>query len=570
MNDSARLFKSLVASLLAAAMPFAAGCGGDGDSSASNQTPSPTNTNTSTNQPTCNGLTVSAQQAGTPPSQAITLSKNVSVNGSATDEYAWTDSAGRTRTVALIRNGCIDARGRHGGYAEQFTYGLSGGTTRVVAGTPNTSYNGAGGFGYVVSHLQDASRASQAGEDDSPLDGGNLGAYRTVFFGFNHAIHEFTLNYPRWGYYNGQYIKYQVPVTIQWLVATGKDHPLWSVTYDLSAVPESAVQADSRAPYGDMQFDGATDGFGDVIGKVAWGEKYQFQTTAAPVTLSVAWTWNTLNPYAPYSYLTTQTTDAEMGLAGTRTITHQDAGGYTGGAGRNLTSAAYHCTTDYQYGLASFLMPCVTSWPYQTVGYSFYDNSGNGSSTVQTDSKRVAWGTDWYLGVASQSDVNGNTASGWPYLSYSTYIAMGPKSTTPTILAAEQAQTGEATTLAAVAGCTVKTQGIAGVGRTDTITYSPAGYDPVYATWRLQATSSSSLQFSLAVANTPAADLINPIVVIDGVTDASAPTLVKVGATTLTSGTEYYSSYDPVHQQLWLTLVHTFTRNTSSTMTVSL
>jgi hypothetical protein len=150
---------------------------------------------------------------------------------------------------------------------------------------------------------------------------------------------------------------------------------------------------------------------------------------------------------------------------------------------------------------------------------------------------------------------------------------MGPKSVTPTVLAAAQAQTGEATTLAAVTGCTVKTTGIAGVGRTDTITYSPAGFDPVYATWDLTATSGgsgSSLQFSVTVAGTPAYGLVNPILVISGVTDSAAPTLVKIGSTTLVSGTGYYSSYDPVRQQLWLTLVKTFATGTASTVTVTL
>jgi len=465
--------------------------------------------------------------------------------------------------MALIRNGCLDARGKHGGYAEQFSYIVSG-NPRVVGSTPANAWNNnnAGGFGYVVSHLYDASVAN--GNDDSPIDGGNFGTYRTVFLGFNHAIHEFKLNYPRWGTANGTHVEYQVPVTIQWMVVTGHDNPLWIVTYDLSAVPSGAVQADSRAPYGDMQFDGTTDtSGGDVIGTVAWGETNKFSTTSGDVTFDSAWNWNSTNTFAAYNYLDTKTTDAEMGIAAVQTINKEDAGGYQGGVGRGATSAD---TADTCMASGGYTMPCDWVWPFQSINYSFSDD------TSDTPSKRLAWGLDWYLGQASFTSINNNNAVvGWPYVSYSTYIVVGQKSTTPTLVAAAQAQTVDNTSIVANSGVTVTASGVAGIGRSDTVNYSPAGFDPVYAVWRLKSTGGAA-NFHVQVSGTATQALTNPVFVISGVSDASAPTSVSVGGVALTanSNTGYYASYDPVNQQVWVTLMKSFAPTTNLGVVIGL
>ena len=61
-----------------------------------------------------------------------------------------------------------------------------------------------------------------------------------------------------------------MPVHIQWMFATGRDYPIWSVTFDLSAAPDHAIDSDFRAPYGDMKVEGG-DGT-DLVGGVAWGD----------------------------------------------------------------------------------------------------------------------------------------------------------------------------------------------------------------------------------------------------------------------------------------------------------
>ena len=45
-------------------------------------------------------------------------------------------------------------------------------------------------------------------------------------------------------------------VIVQWFFATGRDHPIYAITFDLSGLADGAVSADSRAPYGDVQWDG--------------------------------------------------------------------------------------------------------------------------------------------------------------------------------------------------------------------------------------------------------------------------------------------------------------------------
>src|SRR5205085_3077950 len=82
------------------------------------------------------------------------------IAGAATNQYVWSDSACQQRSVALLLS---DVKG---GSANQFTYQLSDGSTRVVGLSPSA---GAAGFGYIVSHLHDPSLATNHGEDDSPL-----------------------------------------------------------------------------------------------------------------------------------------------------------------------------------------------------------------------------------------------------------------------------------------------------------------------------------------------------------------------------------------------------------------
>jgi hypothetical protein len=474
----------------------------------------------------------------------LVLSAGKSVDSYLTDEYAWYDASCRRRTAALVRS---DPKG---GHAKQFTYRLQDGSLRTVGEGP-----AAGGFGYIVSHLYDPSLATNNGEDDSPLGSNQNAAFRTVFAGAHHAVHEFTLNYPRWGRdpVTNQVLKYSMPVTIHWMFATGRDHPLWAVTFDLSAAPANAVRADTRAPYGEMNFDGvAPRQYGNVVAGVKWGESWRFTSTSPTLTLNSNWTWNAQNTFAPYNLIWTTSPDAEMGIAGTRVITRQDAGGYEGGDGRGGTSAntALRCPpTDDNH-----VMPCAWKWPFQSVNYSFYDENGDLQRDKPTASKRLAWGADWgTLGQQSVTTINGNTVSGWPKVSYSVFIVLDRATISPTIATAEQARVVENTTLTATVG-TVATSGPAGPGRSDTVSYAPTGYNHVYATWEAIASNNrATLTFTVG-GGTP---LRNPVVVLRQYSGSATPT-VTLNGSALQPNVDYFATRRADTQELWITIKRAF------------
>lgn len=508
----------------------------------SDGSPTATSTATSTPSPTPTSTQVPAPGA----CGNLQLQAGANVDGYTVDQYRWNDSACRARSAALVRN---DPKG---GHAKQFTYTLPGGAVRTVGA--NTT-EPASGFGYIVSHLYEPAFANNNGEDDSPL-GSSLGnGFQTVFQGPYHAIHQFTVNYPRWGGANpAAATKYDMPVTIQWVFVTGRDYPLWAVTFDLSAAPDQAVQADTRAPYGEMNFDGSpSSGYGGEIGGVAWGEKYKFTSTSSTFSFNSAWTWNVLNTLAPYNSLWTKNTDAEMGIAGTRVNTKQDAGGYQGGDGRGHTSAelGFRCQDPGEV----HVMPCSWVWPFQSVNYSL--DPGNPGDP--TGSSRLAWGADWgALGYSSVDTINGNTIKGWPKVSYSVFIVLDPHTGNPTQLIAQQAQLIDVTTLTADVG-TVLTSGPAGIARTggDTMTYSPAGYNPVYASWEANAAANkATLNFA-----TGAGTLKNPLVILHTYTGNAVPSTVTLNGVTLVHGIDYYASARAGAQELWITLNKSLTGN---------
>ena len=460
------------------------------------------------------------------------------------DQYLWYDSNCAMRSTALRISP------QKGGEAIQFTYQLPDGSVRQVGESGDA---GARGFGYIVSHLSNPGIIplgpdGNPVDDDSPL-GSSLNAQsQTLFAGRHHAIHEFTLNYPRWGIdpATGVATKYDMPVTIHWLFATGRDHPLWAVTFDLSGIPAGAVQADTRAPYGDMNFDGApARTWGDDVGGVAWGDRYHFRSTTSPFTLNSSWDWSQLNSGAPYNAMwTTNPSNAEMGIAGTQVIDRQDAGGYSFGPnGRGLTSAAMPCPADPAVGFGH-IMPCASYWAYQSVNYSFPN------AVSATASKRLAWGADWgYLGQQTVNTINGNTVSGWPRVSYSTYIVLGPHSGNPTKTMAQQAEAINATTLTTPVGFVVMS-GPAGVRRPDTIVYSPAGYNPVYGSWEAWADNGkATLNFSVGGGNT----LKNPLIVLRSYWGSETPS-VTLNGVALQADVDYFATYLEGTHDLWLTL----------------
>jgi hypothetical protein len=480
--------------------------------------------------------------AGGPPVNQLQVEREVTVGAMVSDRFTWQDAAGQPRVAVLAHNdGQVGPGGARGGALREFRYQLPGGATRV-AGVTDYGNGGYGGFGYIVSHRGDGT-AGIGGADDSPLGFAFTGSFERVFEGRHHAIFRFTQLYPRYSSTTASPANtlYNVPVTIDWVFATGRDHPTWAVTYDLSAVPADALEDDSRAPYGELEIDGV--GAADIDG-VAWGDRYKFRSTIAPVTLDNAWTWNVANTVPYVKLWIAGASDATMGIVETQTLGQQDAGG-----GRN---AFYHDLTPF-WGTTSAsgnagganVMPWQDSWPYQDNSFSI------GPAPNSNNNARLTWGTQYgFLGQQSYDTRNGlvATASGWPKKSYSTYIVLGTHTSGPIEAQVAQVEAVQALTLTATIG-TVATSGSAGIARADTVTYAPAGYDHVYGALAFVA-SGNQLDANLGVG---AGALRKPLVVVRSFTSVVYPTVMLAGAT-LTQDVDYFPSLRPGSSELWLTL----------------
>lgn len=484
------------------------------------------------------------EDAGLPPAaNGLVQELGVSVQGLVSDRFTWRDSTGQPRVAVLAHNtGQVGPGGTRGGELREFRY-QTGASTRVVA----ASGSGAAGFGYVVSHRSQGT--SGIGTDDSPLGHGFSGQFQRLWTGRHHAIFRFTQNYPRWARTDAAApnVRYEVPVTLDWVFASGRDHPLWSISWDLSAVPADAVDADSRAPYGELLFDGAaTEGGHSVIAGIGWGDGYKFQTTSTPATYSSSWSWNTPNTI-PYVKLWTTAVDATMGTVQSDSLAHQDAGGYFGTARWNTTSAAGNACT-----APASLMPCDYNWPYQSINYSF------GGVATPTNNTRLAWGTNFgFLGQTAYyrhgsaywgGPLPNATAAGWPRQSYSTHIVFGTHSGDPVGAQVGQVEALQSVNLGATVG-SVAASGPAGINRPDSRTYAPAGYDPVYAALTFVATG-NALDASISVG--AGRTLRKPLLVVRGVT--AYPATVRFNGATLLRDTDYFPSLRSGASELWITL----------------
>jgi len=474
------------------------------------------------------------------------------------DVLDWCDSAGKPREAVLAHNDqtgkqAVGGYPNHGGSLQQFSYQMPDNSTRTATIT-DYGNGGYGGFGYVVSHSQWLSDGFCSG-DDSPLGYAFTGTWTRVFEGRHHAIFRFQQNYQRHCGPSNPAPTTLVPVTIDWIFSTGRDHPLWAITYDLidatadgNPIAQNFLYDDSRAPYGELNIDG--EGSIDIDG-VAWGDKYKFTTTTTPAKLNSSWDWSAHNTI-PYVKEWIVSSDATMGLVQTQTIDQQDAGG-----GRN---PFYHDLTAY-WGTTSasgnacpsgpYSMPCQDGWPYQA-------NNDSINVGAPSNNARLTWGTQY--GFLGQSTYAANTTiapdpddgpypPGWPKKSYSVYIVLGPHSTSPVEAQVTQVETAQTLTLSAATGSVI-TDGPAGVNRGDTITYAPAGYDPVYGALAFNA-SANALDANVAVGS---GTLKKPLIIVHNYTSAAFPAAVKLGGTTLAMDVDYFPSLRTTASELWITL----------------
>lgn len=480
---------------------------------------------------------------GPPAQDGLVIERDVAIDGLAGDRFSWRDHAGQPRVAVLAHNdGGAGSGGSRGGELREFHY-EAGGTTRVVRATSD----GFGGFGYVVSHAGDEGHCTGGG-DSSSLGHFTAGSFHRVFEGRHHAIFRFTQAYPRYCTTAAPAQQYNLPVTIDWVISSGRDDPLWSITYDLSAVPVNRLSDDSRAPYGQLRIDGAAnDGARAQIAGVAWGDYYRFASSTNPVTLDSAWTWNQPNS-VPFVKLWTGAVDATMGLVQTQTIAQQDAGGYWGQDLWNRTSAQVSgCPGNY-------LMPCDYNWPYQSINYNLYGGA--------TRDARLAWGTNFGFLGQQQYRIRGNaeygggalalpgdpTAPGWPKKSYSLWIVFGTHSSDPVGARVAEVAAVQSLALSATIG-TVATQGPSGVADATPYAYAPAGWDRVYGALTFNA-STNRLDANIAVGS---GTLRHPLLIVRG-WSGGLPATLKLGGATLMRDVDYFPSPRAGANELWITL----------------
>jgi hypothetical protein len=442
----------------------------------------------------------------------LALTTNVDLGGFDAERFSWSDGECRRRTAAMVQNDHQDPTGHWGGYLRQATYDLGGGTIRTVTGSSDNHP----GWGYTVNHYDDTASSSRNVQ----------GTYSTLLEGRHHAIHEY-----RWTDVpiDGQ----DVVVTIQWMFATGRSHPLWSITYDLTGIAEGLVEADTRSPYGDLQWDG---GGGHDVDGVGWGDHYKFVSLDSPVDLSSGWDYATPNTI-PYVVMWVTNPDSEMGSVQTQTYEQHDAGGYwnyPNWGGRDADGP----------------MPEDWNWTYQLNQYEI---------PFLLNSKRLAWGSNFgAVGKAAYPAYgDASTLVGHPYQSYSVFMVLGKHSEGAVARQVTEMERVQAATLTASVG-TVRTSGPAGVRRSDTITYDPPGWNPIHATWDVTASGNRAVV-------TLTGNLASPTLVIHGYTAASAP-VVRRGATTLVADEDYFMSFDAAGDRVWITLAGTISGSTPLTV----
>ena len=479
----------------------------------------------------------------------MTIEHDVTVGSMLSDRFTWQDSTGQPRVAVLAHNDVpAGPGGTRGGELREFRYETGAGTRIVRA-----SSSAASGFGYVVSHPDDGEPCWAGAPDTSMLGHFVAGTWSRVFEGRHHAIFRFSQSYPRYCAVGGAPAgAIPVPVTIDWVMATGRDAPLWSITYDLSAITVNRLNDDSRAPYGELLFDGAaTEGAHSQIAGVGWGDRYKFLSTTNPVTPNSGWTWSAANTI-PWVKLWTTTVSATMGTVATRPIAQQDAGGYWGTNRWGSTSAGGNgCTV--AIGGVDTVMPCDFNWPYQSINYSLAGWAPN----TPTNNTRLAWGTNFgFLGQSAYythgsawygGPLPNTTASGWPKKSYSLFVVLGNHSALPVEAAVTQMEVAQTLTLTATVG-SVPTSGPAGVNRADTAAYTPAGWNHVLAALAFTAVG-NLLDANIAVGS---GTLRKPLIVVSGITGGS-PTL-KLGGATLVPDVDYFASLRTGPDELWITL----------------
>jgi hypothetical protein len=139
---------------------------------------------------------------------------------------------------------------------------------------------------------------------------------------------------------------------------------------------------------------------------------------------------------------------------------------------------------------------------------------------------------------------------GHPFQSYSVFVVFGEHSASAVARQVESLEAVPGVTLSATRG-TVQTQVPGGVGRTDTVTSDPPGYDARYATWSAAMTG-GELDLTVNVTSTAPRRVPSPILVVSGY-EKTAPPTVTIDGRAAAADAEIYASVDPTRKTAWIT-----------------
>ena len=483
---------------------------------------------------------------------ALTVTATTSDNGYPAHLVQWIDADGLPRSAMMVDANSTGA-GPYAGYLRQYTYQFNG-APRVCTGTTDFAKGEnleTSGDGFIQNHTAD-------GGDFSTGNGAGMpGSTAVTLQGASHAI--ITYSMPTY-----TIAATVVPSTISWFFADGRDHPVYAITQDARGSAGN-LGADTRSPYGDMAYDG--DGTDALVGGFSWGDQFKFVTLAtAPEEVTQKSPWKDTDPnIVPYAmqWAEPSTVDAEMGHVSTAPLSLVDAGADT------RTDAADNDLFDTRTMTApNGPLPPEAAYTFQIIEDSFDGNN-------PTDSKRLTWGAtfgrvggfdnfgDTSLDPTQYSrhsddpvnkPLSGTRADGL-LCAYSVFVVFGPHSMSylngATAGVVSQVENVTKATLNAIVG-SVDTTGPAGVGSAAnaTITYSPAGYDPTFASWDLEADGNAVSASLVPALVTP---ISHPVFQINNYTSPLLPTSISVNGGSV-AGTDYFATVDHANHKLWITV----------------
>lgn len=453
------------------------------------------------------------------PHQQMLVSDHTDEQGFAGTMVTWSAGPASRRSMHLIDNTHVDPTGHWGGYVRTLRYPADN-FVRICRGS-NPDYPG---FGMVVNHVP--------GDSFNSVRQQGLSS-RVLFAGQNHTLYEYQWRYPIGGV--------PVHITVQWLFVTGRPSPIYAITYDVSGAAADALEADTRAPYGDLDWDGGAQA---TIDGVEWGDDKQFVTLGAgPVSLNSGFDY-TQDNIVPYTLAFSRVANAEMGLVQTQTQAQHSAGGYSG-------------TAMWGHRVEEGPMPEQSNWPFQLHQWQLPNDPA---------AKRHAWGSNYGAVGHQWSATIGDTGfqRGWPYQSYSVYVVNDTHKQAAVRRERKQVEFLQKATLCALEGTSVRTRGAAGIARSDEVTYDVAGLNPLFNTWELDVDPCATmLRFSLSPAL--GAPLSQPTFVLHGI-DHLDDDAVRIDGHVLRAQMGYFKSEDKVGHQVWLTFNQSLESTTEITI----